>query len=53
MTDTHKSFLKIRKRLIKAKAHAAKAKEGAADRKKQYEQDMLAHVMKHGKPQGF
>jgi len=53
MTDHEKQFRKIHKRLTKARKHAAKGKAGAAARKAQYELDLLAHVTKHGKPQGF
>jgi len=53
MNDIDKRFHKIRKRLIKARAHAAKGKDGAAERKKNYEEDLSAHILKHGKPHGF
>ncbi|MCZ8254462.1 MAG: hypothetical protein O9327_02120 [Polaromonas sp.] len=53
MKESEKLFRKIRKRLIKAKAHAAKGKDGAASRRKQYEEDLVSHIMKHGKPHGF
>jgi hypothetical protein len=53
MNEHDKTFHKIRKRLLKAKAHAAKGKAGAAERKQNYQHDLLVHVTKHGKPHGF
>lgn len=53
MNDADKKFHKIRKRLIKAKAHATKGKAGAAQRLKQYSEDLVAHILAHGKPNGF
>lgn len=53
MNETSKTYHKIRKRLMKAKAHAAKGKAGATERREQYEQDLLVHVTRHGKPHGF
>ena len=53
MNKITKIFHKILKPLIKASAHAAKGKAGAAVRKSKYEQDLLAHAVKHGNRRHF
>jgi hypothetical protein len=53
MDEIRKQFLKIRKKLWKARKHAAKGKTGAAERVKGWEGDLLMHVAKHGKPSGL
>ena len=53
MEEKRKQFLKLHKRLTKAKKHAAKGKPGAAERVKEWGGDLLMHVAKHGKPNGL
>ena len=50
--DQLKQYMKINKKLKKAKKHMAKGKAGASARVSEWEQELTLHVLKHGKPFG-